>query len=250
MQPWMTTASTPTDITIDSFQTERWQERQAELRTVWEALAPEAQHVATRRCALKTMRKQVRLPLSLTTACCPSARRLYVLATHVMPSQLAPAGASASPQYDQLSHDLDLHPPSQTAAPGLGAAMLVPEPGTPAFQDWMRTLYDEGNRRRHPMGPAAPLPLPGQSRCLMTLQDWLEQTESRPMALGPPEQEAMSRRLRIMSQHLPEISDPCVFETLRLSPCRPGFLVKCLSYRPDMFFVRIRSLMMTRGGLL
>ena len=171
------------------------------------------------------MRKQVRLPLSLTTACCPLARRLYILATHVMPSQLAPAGASASPQYDQLSHDLDLHPPPQ---PGLGAAMLVPEPGTPAFQDWMRTLYDEGNRRQHPMG-AAPLPLPGQSRCLVTLQDWLAQTESRPMALGPPEQEAMSRRLRIMSQHLPEISDPCVFETLRLSPRRPSFLVKCLS---------------------
>ena len=147
----MTTASTPTDITIDSFQTERWQERQAELRTVWEALAPEAQHVATRRCALKTMRKQVRLLLSLTTACCPSARRLYVLATHVMPSQLAPAGASASPQYDQLSHDLHPHPPAQTAAPGLGAAMLVPEPGTPAFQV-IPPIGAEGLDRRGPAG--------------------------------------------------------------------------------------------------
>ena len=165
-----------------------------------------------------------------------------------MPSQLAAAGASASPQYDQLSHDLHPHPPAQTAAPGLGAAMLVPEPGTPAFQDWMRTLYDEGNRRQHPMG-AAPLPLPGQSRCLVTLQDWLAQSELRPMALGPPEQEAMSRRLRIMSQHLPEISDPCVFETLRLSPSRPSFLAKRFVSHLTCFLVR-RSLMMTRGGLL
>eukprot|EP01045_Picozoa_sp_COSAG04_P035996 COSAG04_NODE_8564_length_957_cov_1.634033_1_plen_205_part_10 len=189
------------------------------------------------------MRKQVRLPwfVAHTTACCPLARRLYILATHVMPSQLTPAGASASPQYDQLSHDLHPHPPPQMAAPGLGAAMLVPEPGTPAFQDWMRTLYDEGNRRQQPMG-AAPLPLPGQSRCLVTLQDWLVQTESRPMALGPPEQEAMSRRLRIMSQHLPEISDPYVFETLRLSPCRPSFLAKRFVSDLTCFLVHTQEL--------
>ena len=94
---------------------------------------------------------------ALTTAAMPASPSPLVLPRSSVRSRsqhataCASIGASASPQYDQLSHDLDPHPPAQTAAPGLGAAMLVPEPGTPAFQV-IPPIGAEGLDRRGPAG--------------------------------------------------------------------------------------------------
>ena len=53
----------------------------------------------------------------------------------------------------------------------------MPEPGTPAFLEWMRTLYNEG--QRHDAATAAAAHAPSmhqqQSQCLTLLQDWLLQ---------------------------------------------------------------------------
>ena len=94
----------------------------------------------------------------------------------------------------------------------------VPEPGTPAFLEWMRTLYDEGQRFEAAAataftGDAYPHRSLPQSQCLPLLRDWLLQTGTAALP-STPAQEAMTRRLKVMAQHVPDMaSDPATMMT-------------------------------------
>lgn len=91
----------------------------------------------------------------------------------------------------------------------------VPEPGTPAFLEWMRTLYNEGQRLDAASASVeaymhAP---PRQSQCLALLRDWILQTGTSALP-STPAQQAMSRRLKVMAQHAPDMAgDPAAMMT-------------------------------------
>ena len=116
-----------------------------------------------------------------------------------------PTLTAASPRVWRGLHDLPTH--------AYASDVQVPEPGTPAFLDWRRTLYNEGQRLNATSASFEAYGTPRQSQCLMLLRDWLLQTG---MAALPstPAQQAMSRRLKVMAQHAPDMAgDPAAMMT-------------------------------------
>ena len=137
-------------------------------------------------------------------------RRLSTLASHVIGGAPAPGALAFAV------------PPADDAAALVGgdfagvaaAGMLVPQPGTPAFQEWMRILYEEDQYfqqyRQDPFHRphAYREPGGGGSRCLAMLTDWLQDTSHEQLQLNAGNEEsAMSRRLRVVTGHMPQIAD-------------------------------------------
>lgn len=82
----------------------------------------------------------------------------------------------------------------------------------------MRTLYNEGQRIEAAEAntfnsDAYPHISASQSQCLGLLRDWLLHIETASLPTTPA-QEAMSRRLRVMAQHVPDMArDPSAMMT-------------------------------------
>lgn len=127
-----------------------------------------------------------------------ATRRLLVLASHVVPEQIGSLLSNAS----QSDIPTELGPSTFD-----NTSMIVPSPGTAAFHEWMQILYEQAQMDHSTQQLVLP-----SSRCLGTLREWLIATEDcQPPAsrLGDANLAAasLSRRLRVMAQHVPQIAD-------------------------------------------
>ena len=133
-------------------------------------------------------------------------RRLSALASHLA-GDMRPADellAAAVPQPeggDAVTFLRSVH----------NDAMLVPQPGTPAFQEWMTVLYEEAQYSGGYQHQRRDVPWDPGSSCLAMLRDWFMATEQQ-LASGTAREEAapessLARRLRVMAGHVPQIAD-------------------------------------------